>query len=356
MANARQLPSGAYQTRATKVIHGKKVTKSFTVHPKTCKGDTRRAKEQSELLARQWRLSVEDSEVYGVRVRDAIAQFLEDRSKVLSPSTMTNYRRYLPYFDSIMDISVSDIKTSDIQPLVNEWSISVSAKTIKNRISFLMAALDYAECDKKFRLRYPKSTAREIKAPDIDAVKTLLEKAPDDFRPVLYLAAFGAMRRGEICALKQADIDRVHNSINVHADMVLSGKKYVYKPFTKTAASGALQLPKFIIKSLPTAPDPDEFVFKDNPNIISHRFDKLRRSLGLSCTFHSLRHFAASFRSDLGIPRKYIEEVGRWETGSSILERVYDNTLASTRKKYTQIANKYIEENFKATGRRREKY
>ena len=32
-----------------------------------------------------------------------------------------------------MDICVDDLKTSDIQALVNEWSISVSAKTIKNR-------------------------------------------------------------------------------------------------------------------------------------------------------------------------------------------------------------------------------
>ena len=84
-----------------------------------------------------------------------------------------------------------------------------------------------------------------------------------------------------------------------------------------------------------------------NPNMISHRYEKLRAKLGFSFNFHSLRHFAASFRSDLGIPRKYIEEVGRWESGSVVLERVYDNTLTSTRKKYTQIANRYIEENFK---------
>ena len=69
-------------------------------------------------------------------------------------------------------------------------------------------------------------------------------------------------------------------------------------------------------------------------------------SLGFSFSFHSLRHFAASFRSDLGIPRKYIEEVGRWESGSSVLDRVYDNTLESSRKKYTQMANTYIEDNF----------
>ena len=47
-----------------------------------------------------------------------------------------------------------------------------------------------------------------------------------------------------------------------------------------------------------------------------------------------------------GVERKYIEEVGRWKNGSSVLDRVYDNTLTSTRKRYTKIANDYIEEHF----------
>ena len=346
MANARLLPSGAYQTRATKVINGKKVTKCFTVHPKETKGNGRKAKDQSEMLARQWRLSVEDSEIYGLKVRDAMEQFLQDRSKVLSPSTITNYKRLLPLFEPIADICVDDIKTADIQPLVNEWSISVRAKTIKNRISFLLSALDYVECDKKFRIRYPNSPSKEIKAPDTEDIKMLLDNAPDDLKPILYLAAFGALRRGEIAALKQKDISRDMCTVHTHADMVLDDNRWVYKPFPKNALAGVVQLPKFIIDMLPCSSDPEAYVFDMNPNMISHRYDNLKKRLGFSFNFHSLRHFAASFRSDLGIPRKYIEEVGRWESGSATLTRVYDNTLASTRKKYTQMANRYIEDNF----------
>ena len=346
MANARLLPSGAYQTRATKVINGKKVTKCFTVHPKETKGNGRKAKDQSEMLARQWRLSVEDSEIYGLKVRDAMEQFLQDRSKVLSPSTITNYKRLLPLFEPIADICVDDIKTADIQPLVNEWSISVRAKTIKNRVSFLLSALDYVECDKKFRIRYPNSPSKEIKAPDTEDIKMLLDNAPDDLKPILYLAAFGALRRGEIAALKQKDISRDMCTVHTHADMVLDDNRWVYKPFPKNALAGVVQLPKFIIDMLPSSSDPEAYVFDMNPNMISHRYDNLKKRLGFSFNFHSLRHFAASFRSDLGIPRKYIEEVGRWESGSATLTRVYDNTLASTRKKYTQMANRYIEDNF----------
>ena len=347
MANARKLPSGAYQTRVTKVINNKKVTKSFTVHPKQCKGDSRKAKAQSEMMAREWQISAEDSEVYGIKVKDAMKQFIKDRSKVLSPSTITNYKRLIPLFDSLADICVDDIKTSDIQALVNEWSISVRAKTIKNRVSFLLSSLDYVECDKKFRIRYPKSDSKEIKSPDLDDVQMLLNNAPADLVPIIYLAAVGGMRRGEISGLKGKDISRDMSTIYVHADVVLDDHTWVYKPFTKNAQSGTVKLSPFIIDMIPVKEDPEAFVFDMNPNMISHRYDKLRKKLGFEYNFHSLRHFAASFRSDLGIPRKYIEETCRWEPGSQVVDRVYDNTLNSSRKKYTQIANKFVEDNLR---------
>lgn len=346
MASARKLPSGAWRTQAKRSINGKKIVKSFTVHPKECGGDSRKAKTQSEMLAREWQLEAESVEVHGLKVGEAMDQFIKDRTKVLSPSTITNYKRLIPLFEPLADISVSDIKTADIQALVNEWSISVTAKTIKNRVSFLFSSLDYAECDKKFRIRYPQGSSKNIKAPDTEDVKMLIDNAPEDLKPVLQLAAFGALRRGEIAALKQKDISRDMCTVYVHADIVLQDKKWVYKAFPKNAISGAIQLPKSVIDSLPYSEDPEAYVFDMNPGVISHKYDKLCKKLGFEYNLHSLRHYAASFRTDLGIPKKYIEETGRWKAGSSVLDRVYDNTLTSSRKKYTQMANKFIEDNF----------
>lgn len=223
----------------------------------------------------------------------------------------------------------------------------MTAKTIKNRVSFLLSALDYAECDKKFRIRYPKSTSKEIKAPDTEDVRMLIDNAPEDLKPVLQLAAFGALRRGEIAALKQKDVSRDMCTIYVHADIVLDDNKWVYKPFPKNGQSGTVDLPKWIIDSLPYSEDPEAFIFDMNPGVISHKYDKLCKKLGFNYNFHSLRHYAASFRTDIGIPKKYIEETGRWKSGSSVLERVYDNTLSSSRKKYTQMVNSFIDDNFR---------
>ena len=348
MANAKKLPSGAWRTQASKNVNGKRLIKSFTVHPDETKGDSRKAKQKSELLARQWQISKEQQSIYSKTVRQALEEYIKDRSKVLSPRTIYDYKALIPFFEPIADIYVEDIRTSHIQALINEWSVSVSAKTIKNRTGFLLPALDYAECDRKFKLRYPQAQPVDVKAPDIEDVKRLLINSDDAFKPILYLAAFGSLRRGEICGLHQRDISRDMCTVTVNGDVVKTVDGWIYKPFPKTSGSiRTIHLPKEIIDSLPLSKDPDDYVFNGmNPNILSKRYDKLRNSCDVEANFHSLRHFAASFRSDLGIPRKYIEEVGGWTNESQILARVYDNTLSSTRKKYVQLTNQYIVDNF----------
>lgn len=348
MALAKKLPSGSFRTQVTKYINGKRVVKSFTVSPQETRGDWRKAKQQSELLAREWQLAHDYDETFSKPVRDALEEYIEDRSQVLSPRTIYDYRKLIPFFGSVLDVPVDDMATPQVQALINEWSVSISEKTIRNRISFLLSALDYAGNDKRFKLRYPQKRVRKVLAPDVQDVQRLLDNAPADLLPILCLAAFGSLRRGEIAALKQMDISRDMNTVTVHADMVKTGDGYVYKDLPKTAGSiRTIELPKKIIGLLPVSDDPGAYVFGVNPNMISHKYDNLKRRCGISTTFHSLRHFAASFRSDLGVPRKYIEEVGGWREGSRVMVEVYDNTLTSTRKKYTQMTNKYIEDNFK---------
>lgn len=349
MASAKKLPSGAWRTQAKKTINGKKVCQSFTVHPRETGGDSRKAKALSELQAREWQLSQESAETYGQTVKEAMDAYIEDRAKVLSPSTITGYKKIVPCFESIWNVYIYDLKSNDIQQIINEWALSITTKTIRNKISFLLSCLDYAEIDKKYRLRYPNNPSKVIKSPDAEDVQMLISNASDDFKPILCLAAFGALRRGEIPALKEKDISRDMCTVYVHGDIVLDGKKWVYKPFTKNGQAGVIHLPRFVIDILPKKDDPEAYIFDINPGKISHKFDRLRKKLGFNFNFHSLRHFAASFRTDLGFPKKYVEEAGRWKSGSAVVERVYDNTLSPTRKKYTRIANEYLEKTFKAS-------
>lgn len=348
MASAKKLPSGAYRTLATKTIHGKKVRKSFTVHPDQTGGDGRRAKDQSELLARNWRLSRDSSSIHGLIVKDAIESYIEDRSKVLSPSTIRGYKLILESFEPIWDIYITDLETSQIQRIINDWSIDHKTKTIRNRVALLLSALDYHGIDKKFKVRYPVNNSKKVTSPDIEDVQMFLRNAKGVMVPIIHLTAFGSLRRGEVAGLREMDISRDMCTVTVNGDMVLTpDHKWIYKPFPKTQGSiRTVQLPRFVIDGIPQKSDPNDFVFDLTPAAMTDRFKRLADKLGLPFTLHSLRHFAASFRTDLGIPRKYVEEVGGWDKDSVILQRTYDNTMDSSRKKYTQIANRFIEENF----------
>lgn len=348
MASAKKLPSGAWRTQTCKTVHGKVVRKSFTVHPDQTGGDSRRAKDQSELLARNWRLSKESAVVHGLTVKYAVEQYLEDRSKVLSPSTVRGYKLILESFEPIWDIYISDIETALIQRIINDWSIEVKTKTIRNRIALLLSVLDYNGIDKKFKVRYPQNNSTKVTSPDIEDVQIFLRNANGIMVPIIHLAALGSLRRGEIAGLREMDISRDMCTVTVNGDMVLTpDHKWIYKPFPKTQGSiRTIQLPKFVIDGIPVKDDPKEFIFNITPAAMSDRFSRLADKLGLPFTLHSLRHFAASFRTDLGIPRKYVEEVGGWDKDSVILQRTYDNTMDSSRRKYTQIANRFIEENF----------
>lgn len=349
MSKAQKLPSGAWRTQASKKINNKTVRKSFTVHPRDCGGDSKRAKKLSEHMADEWQLEQKDIVTNGFTVRQAIEAYISDKSKVLSPSTIRGYKLILGALKSYWDIYISDLDTPQIQRIINDWSLDLKQKTIKNRITLLLSVLDYHGIDKKFKIRYPQNTSKKVGTPDIEDVQMFLNNADDTMKPIIYLAAFGSLRRGEIAALKQCDISKDMNTVTVNGDMVLDeNNKWVYKPFPKTKDSiRTIQLPKFIIDSLPTKEKPDAFIFDLTPAAMSDRFGRLADKLQLDYTLHSMRHFAASFRTDLGIPKKYIQEVGGWLDGnSSVFEKVYDNKMDSSRKKYTQIANSFIEENF----------
>ncbi len=348
MSKAQKLPSGAWRTQASKKINNKTVRKSFTVHPRDCGGDSKRAKKLSEHMADEWQLEQEDIVTNGFTVRQAIEAYISDKSKVLSPSTIRGYKLILGALKSYWDIYISDLDTPQIQRIINDWSLDYKTKTIRNRINLLLTVLDYHGIDKKFKIRYPQNTSKKVESPDIEDVQMFIRNTTLEFLPVIYLAAFGSLRRGEIAGLRGIDISRDMYTVTVNGDMVLNeNNEWTYKPFPKTEGSiRTIQLPKFVIDTLPIKDNPKDFIFDLTPAAMTDRFSRLADKLQLPYTLHSLRHFAASFRTDLGIPKKYVQEIGGWIDDSVVFDRTYDNAMDSSRKKYTQIANKFIEEYF----------
>ena len=120
MASAQKLPSGAWRTRATKIIDGKQVRKSFTVSPENSTRDASlKAKAKSEMMARNW-LFDQAEEIKKTTVERAMQSHLEAHSSVWSPSTLADYKNIPKYFDSINHMDALEVDSKTMQSFINQ--------------------------------------------------------------------------------------------------------------------------------------------------------------------------------------------------------------------------------------------
>lgn len=346
MANARKLPSGAWRTRPSKYINGKKITKSFTVHPDECGGDWKKAKKLSEQKASSWLLENE-ADTIRTSVGKAMELYIEDRSAVLSPSTIADYRRMPKHFGSLVDVVADDVDSKMIQALINEMAMdNLNARTIKNRIFFLISALNYCGIEKKFKLRFPSQIKPNLAPPEPSEFHRLLALASPEEKLTIILAGLYTLRRGEIAGLCGEDLLWDMNSIYVHTSRVQNDKKeWIRRPMPKNLNSvRIIQVDPDIMALFPHV-GPKEYVISMNPNEITKHFIRLREKACASCRFHDLRKYAASIRSAI-MPSKYVEADGGWQKGSQVLSSIYDKPFKESRNEYSKKLNKMIVEEY----------
>lgn len=342
MATAKKLPSGAWRTRPSKYINGKKVTKSFTVHPDECGGDWRRAQKLSEQMADNWLLETEADEVR-TTVGKAMELYIEDRSAVLSPSTIADYRRMPKHFGAMVNVVAADVDNKMIQALINEMAMdNLNARTIKNRIFFLISALNYVGIEKKFKLRFPSQIRPNLNPPEPSEFHRLLALATPEEKLIIILAGLYTLRRGEIGGLCGEDLLWDMNSIYVHTSRVLDeNRQWVRRSMPKNLNSvRMIQLDPEIMALFPHV-GPKEYVINLNPNEITKHFMRLRDKACVNCRFHDLRKYAASIRSAV-MPGRYVEADGGWRKDSQVLQTIYDKPFKESRNEYSKKLNKMI--------------
>lgn len=346
MASAKKLPSGAWRTLASKKINGKIVRKSFTVNPKDIGGDSKeaskKAKLQSELLARNWAFE-EDQEEQHTTVEKAMEAYINDRSGVLSASTIADYKRMPKHFSEILGMDAAEVDSKTLQAIINEMAINnLNGRTIKNRIFFLIAALNYVGVDKKFKLRFPNQIKPNLDPPEPSEFHRLLSFASDEEKLILVLAGLYTLRRGEIAGLCGEDILRDMNAIYVHTSRVQDeNKQWIRRDMPKNLNSvRMIQIDPQIMKMIPEV-GPKEYIISLNPNEITKHFERLRSKACVNCRFHDLRKYAASIRSEF-MPTKYIEKTGGWRKGSNVLASVYDKTFKENAKEYNKKFNEMV--------------
>lgn len=314
---------------------GKKIRKykSFTA-------DTKR---QAERLAAAW--EYDRNAPKKMTVKEAIEQYINVKESALSPSTVTGYKSYLKTgkFELLEETDVSDIDQVALQLWVNDMlEDEYKPKYIRNCYGLLRPALTMAGIG-NIPVTLPMVIMPDVYVPTDDELRRLLaylDEEDPEIKPASMLAAFGSMRRSEICALTREDFSG--NSVSVNKAVVKKDDgTWTTKQTNKTVSSHrTVVLPPQVVAGIDLSHDR---VFDGNPDQLSKRFRKAVAHAGMPRQFsiHSLRHYYVSISHVLGIPDAYVMKMGGWQT-DYVMKRNYRSTLSDVEKTEQEKLNKHF--------------
>lgn len=333
MAKAKKLASGRWRVLA---YVGKEITKSGY---KSFTADT---KKEAEYLAAEYVLNAKrKAKIADITLGEAMDKYTESKSNILSPRTIREYRRLRKAeFQDIINKRLCDITQEDIQREVNQAALAKSAKTVNNAHCFLSAVFSMYAPGFHLRTSLPKRKPVDLYTPNDEDIRCLLSglSSDEDLLIAVLLAAFGPMRRGEICALDSSDISG--NTVRICKNMVLGlDNSWVIKAPKSQAGYRIIDLPSPVIERIQGRVGR---IVPLTPNQITDRFyNAVRKYCKYPFRFHDLRHYSASMLHALGIPDKYIMARGGWST-PAVLQNVYQHTLSDQAQTFSDAANNHF--------------
>ena len=350
MANAVKQANGKWKCTAFlgRDKQGKQIRKVF--YGATKKEAENKAKE-CELVEKKSINAIDDRDI---TVINAIDRFIIKKEKEvdkgsLSPATVLGYKSMRKnLYNDIANIPV--LKITDA--ILNEWIDSIeeehSAKTCKNAWSLCRSSLidvlpRHVVLD--WRIELPKITREKVNVPlenDIHILLNYVRSYDYDMYMACLLAAFGTLRRSEICALDASDIDREECIVHINKALVMNDQRGWVLKTTKTELSKRdVKLPVFVINALPESGK----IIGINPSRVSDRFAKYLRRLDLHFRFHDLRHYSASIMHELGASDVVIQHRGGWSNNET-LNKHYKGTMDEYESKFTEKLNNHFESRF----------
>ena len=301
----RRLPSGSWNCRI--MIDGQSY--SFT------HSDRREVMRMASEFAADTRRRSENP-----TLSECLRKYIQDNSERLSPSTVRSYSGMVRMMEErsarICNKRLSALTEQDISEIVRPLR---TLKTKRNYVNFIHAATG------KSSGKLYGQASKQVHVPtDLEVQGLVRIFQHTEMEIPIMLAAYGGLRRGEICALTMSDIDGdfVHISKSVVRDQY--GAWVAKEPKTRSSIRAVL-LPRFVVDRIRERGR----ITKLLPSQVSDTFWKKQLRLGISrpYCFHSLRHFHASYLHAIGIPDAYIMARGGWST-PSVMQSVYRHALA----------------------------
>lgn len=330
-----QLPSGNCRIQVYDYtdLDGKKHYKSFTAP----------TKKLAQLKAAEWKKNKEQGikEPASLSVYDAISKYCDLKRNVLSPPTLRGYKGMQKnYFkNSFGETQLSDLNNETVQLWISDLSSHLGPKTVSNTYGLLSATLELFHPDLHIKVQLPAKKRPELYTPNDNDVKKLLSHIKGrELEIAVLLAAFGPLRRGEICALTADDIHG--NIVNVSKSMVQDSDGFWSIKQPKTYGSyRSVELPDFVIEKMQGI---NGRIIKATPAQITNRFTRAVNATKLPhFRFHDLRHYSASIMHALGMSDQYIMDRGGWSS-DNVMKSVYRNVIDLEKAKQTKKIMKHF--------------
>lgn len=336
MAKAKKLPSGNWRVQVFdyKDADGKRHYHSFT-------GATRR---EAEFMAAEWNSTRPDQEntFESFTLNDAVTKYIDMKRSVLSPSTIREYvRMQKNYFRKIGQFRLADLNSTNVQIWVSDLASRLSPKSVRNIYGLFISTFSTFLPDSSLKITLPAKVKPDLYTPSDADVQVLLDHIRGtELEIAVMLAAFGPMRRSEICALTSDDI--VGNTVYVRHGIV-SDENGDWRTKQPKSYGGyrEIEYPAFVIDRIKGI---DGRIVKATPDQISGRF---RRAVKFSklhhFRFHDLRHYAASIMHAIGVSDQYILRRGGWSS-DQVMKTVYRNVIDMENAKQTRVIVKHFDD------------
>ena len=260
--------------------------------------------------------------------RDTFAKsaekYLQIKSNVLSPSTIRGYNTIIRSISTrFMNTKTCDITQELIQKEINDYSASHSPKSTRNLHGFISAVLTVYKPSLRISTTLPQKRKYEPYTPSEDDVKRILDDASGTKYEIPFRLGCYGMRRGEICAITDADLNE--NLLHIDKSKVLTEDgTWIIKPFPKTTES---ERTIYIDDELADLIRKQGYAYKEHPERLSKALKRIQKRLKMpEFRFHDLRAYYASMAHAMGVPDAYIMANGGWSS-TNILNRVYKRTF-----------------------------
>lgn len=335
MPTARKTKAGTWRCQAfdyVEIIDGKKKYhhRSFTASTKW----------EAERMAAEF-MSGKKQPSSEMLLAEAMERYISTKMNVLSPSTIRVYNilRRTAY-GTLSAKRIDTITTEDVQGCINRYALDHSAKSCRNALGFLTAVLGFYLPGVSYRIKLPQTVQKAYYTPSDSDIQRLMDAIKyEEIKRAVVLAAFGTLRRSEVCGLSYDDIDG--DVIHVHRAMVESESGWVLKDFPKNDTSNrAVVYPHFVIEMLGDRPG---MLVQMTPKRLDVGFRRAVKRAGLpSFRFHDLRAYSVSIAHAIGIPDSYLMRRGGWKSPDTY-RKTYRRVIGDEDAEITAKLNEHFE-------------